>query len=197
MVSAEDVISFWMEEIGPKGWFAGGAALDGQIRDRFESAWQEAREGACGLWLTSPKGVLGYLILTDQLPRNMHRGTADAFATDTSARAAAKFAIERDWDLREAEPARQFFYMPLMHSENLIDQDRCVRLMSTRMHKDGGSGVRHACAHRLIIRQFGRFPFRNAALGRQTTQAEQSWMDGVGYAGALRDVDAKQAKGPA
>lgn len=193
MVSPDQVLAFWLEEIGPKGWYQGGEALDTQIRDRFGPAWAEARDGAYGLWLTSARECLAYLILTDQFSRNMHRGSGLAFATDRSARAVAKHAIERDWDLRIAEPERQFYYMPLMHSENLTDQDRCVRLMATRMTEDQGSGLRHACAHRHIIRQFGRFPFRNAALGRKSTAAETAWIETEGYAAALRQVDAKTA----
>ena len=193
MMTPEDVVSFWVEEVGPKGWYGGGDALDQEVRDRFADAWAEAREGAFGLWLTSPVGTLGYIILTDQLPRNMHRGSADAFATDDSARAAAKRAIERNWDMQIPEPERQFFYLPLMHSENLIDQDRCVRLMSTRMPESGDDNLRHACAHRLIIRQFGRFPYRNEALGRTSTSAESAWMEDEGYPAALKAVDEKDA----
>ncbi len=191
MVTPEDVLTYWIDEIGPAGWYRGGADLDAQVREKFLNSWNEAQAGACGLWLTSPVGVLGYIVLTDQLPRNMHRGTADAFATDKSARAAAKFAIERDWDMRIDEPVRQFFYMPLMHSESLVDQDRCCRLMKTRMTESGQDNLRHASAHRQIIRQFGRFPFRNEALGRTSTKAEKDWMSEGGYAAALRAVDAK------
>lgn len=191
MVTPEQVLTYWVDEIGPEGWYSGGEDLDAQVREKFLDAWTEASAGACGLWLTSPVGVLGYIVLTDQLPRNMHRGTAESFATDKSARAAAKIAIERDWDLRIQEPVRQFFYMPLMHSENLIDQDRCCRLIKSRMPEGGLDSLRHARAHRQIIRQFGRFPFRNAALGRKTTAAENDWMADGGYATALRVVDAK------
>lgn len=191
MVTPEQVLTYWVDEIGPEGWYSGGEDLDAQVREKFLDAWTEARAGACGLWLTSPVGVLGYIVLTDQLPRNMHRGTAESFATDKSARAAAKIAIERDWDLRIQEPVRQFFYMPLMHSENLIDQDRCCRLIKSRMPEGGLDSLRHARAHRQIIRQFGRFPFRNAALGRKTTAAENDWMADGGYATALWVVDAK------
>jgi len=191
MVAPQDVISYWVDEIGPKGWYAGGAELDAQIREKFEPTLREAQAGACGLWLTSAVGVLGYVILTDQLTRNMFRGKAAAFVTDASARSAAKTAIERDWDFRIAEPERQFFYLPLMHSENLIDQDRCVRLMCKRLPDSGADNLRHACAHREVIRQFGRFPYRNAALGRTTTVAEAAWMEQGGYALALKAVDEK------
>lgn len=189
MVTPQEVLSYWVDEVGPKGWYSGGEALDAQVRDRFEETWREAQEGACGLWLTSPVGALGYIVLTDQLPRNMFRNEAAAFATDRSARAAAKIAIDRDWDLRIEEPVRQFFYMPLMHSENLIDQDRCVRLMASRMPEAGADNLRHARAHRHIIRQFGRFPYRNAALGRATTRAETAWMEAGGYKASLQAVD--------
>ncbi|MCF2872760.1 DUF924 domain-containing protein [Octadecabacter sp. G9-8] len=193
MITPEQVISYWVDEIGPKGWYAGGAELDAEIREKFEPTLREAQNGACGLWLTSAVGILGYVILTDQLTRNMFRGEAEAFAMDSSARSAAKTAIERDWDLRIPEPERQFFYLPLMHSENLIDQDRCVRLMCKRLPDSGADNLRHACAHRDVVRQFGRFPYRNKALGRTTTAAEAAWMEAGGYALALKAVDEKAA----
>lgn len=189
MVTPQEVLSYWVDEVGPKGWYGGGEALDAEVRDRFLPTWNEAQAGACGLWLTSPVGTLGYIVLTDQFPRNMFRGEGEAFASDRSARAAAKIAIDRDWDMRISEPVRQFFYMPLMHSENLIDQDRCVRLMASRMPETGADNLRHARAHRHIIRQFGRFPYRNEALGRATTAAEAEWIEDSGYMAALAAVD--------
>ena len=183
---AKEIVTFWVDEVGPKGWYLVDEALDQQIRDRFEPVWQDAREGGCGLWLTDPRGALAYLILTDQFSRNMFRGDAKSFATDKSARAVAKAAIDRDWDRTIAEPARQFFYMPLMHSETLVDQDRAVRLIHKRMPENGASTLQHAKVHRAIIRQFGRFPFRNAALGRRSTQAEQQFLDDGAYAAAFR-----------
>lgn len=190
MVTPEQILAYWVDEIGPKGWYSGGEALDREVREKFATTWQEAQEGACGLWLTSATGALGYIILTDQLPRNMFRGSAESFASDKCARAAAKTAIERDWDMKIPEPDRQFFYMPLMHSENLVDQDRAVRLMSTRMPEGREDHLRHARAHRAVIRQFGRFPYRNDALGRSTTNAEAIWMEQGGYALALKEIDA-------
>ncbi|MBU2993490.1 DUF924 family protein [Octadecabacter sp. 1_MG-2023] len=188
MVTPEQVLSYWLDEVGPRGWYKGGSELDGQVREKFESTWAEAQDGACGLWLTSPIGALGYIILMDQFPRNMFRDQAAAFASDQSARAATKVAIEKDWDMKLPVPARQFFYLPLMHSENLIDQDRAVRLIATRMTDTDGH-LRHARAHRTVIRQFGRFPYRNAALGRKTTKAEGDWLSDGGYMLALREVD--------
>ena len=140
------------------------------------------------LWLTYPSGTLAYIILTDQFPRNMHRNSGEAFATDGIARAAAKMAIDRNWDLRIDEPARQFFYLPLMHSECLADQERCVRLMMTRMPETGASNLVHARAHREVIRRFGRFPYRNEALARQTHGAEAAFLAAGGYGAMVREL---------
>ena len=186
MVAPDDVLAFWLDECSPADWYKSDPAFDAEIKDRFEAAWHEATQGALGLWLTYPTGTLAYIILTDQFPRNMYRDTAQAFATDRIARAAAKMAIDRDWDLKIDEPARQFFYLPLMHAENLCDQDRAVRLIHTRMPEHGAGNVDHACAHRAVIRDFGRFPYRNDALGRKTTSAERAFLDAGGYGAAIR-----------
>jgi uncharacterized protein (DUF924 family) len=181
MITPEDVLGFWLDEVGPSGWYASSDALDQTIRDRFEPAWNGAMEGRHALWLTYPSGALAYVILLDQFPRNMFRNSGKAFASDKFALAAAKQAIGKGWDMKIDEPARQFFYMPLMHSENLSDQDRCVRLMADRMPSEGGSNLLHARAHREVIRTFGRFPYRNDALSRAFTPSERSYVDGGGY----------------
>lgn len=186
MIGAEEILKFWLDEIGPEGWYRGDKALDDEIRSRFEVVWEESQQGACGLWLTDPVGTLAYVILTDQFSRNMFRDDAKAFASDKSARAAAKVAIDREWDYAVSEPARLFFYMPLMHSENLNDQDRAVRLIQSRLPETGGGTAEHAEVHRSIIHKFGRFPYRNAALGRLHSAAEQKFMDDGGYGAAFR-----------
>ena len=188
MANPETILGFWIDDIGPSGWYKSEDDLDADIRARFEADWNEAMAGSCGLWLTSAQGALAYLILTDQFPRNMYRGTAKSFASDGHARATAKTAIARNWDMRIPEPQRQFFYMPLVHSENLIDQDRAVRLFVTRMPETGHNNLPHARAHREIIRRFGRFPARNAALSRPSTPAEQAWIDEGGYGRELREL---------
>jgi uncharacterized protein (DUF924 family) len=190
MVDADKVLSFWLDEVGPKDWYATDDALDNRIRDLFLTTWTEATEGALGLWLTYPSGALAYIILTDQFPRNMFRGSARAFETDASALAAAKISIDRKWDLRIAEPARQFFYLPLMHSENLCDQERCVRLMHERMPETGASNLLHAKAHREVIRLFGRFPYRNDALSRPFTAPERDYVADGGYGETVRQLQA-------
>jgi uncharacterized protein (DUF924 family) len=193
MANPDDILSYWLDEVGPEGWYKGGEALDAEIRDRFEQDWFRARDGALSLWLTYPAGTLAYIILTDQLPRNMFRDTARAFEMDVAARAAAKMAIDRGWDMRIDEPTRQFFYLPLMHSECLADQDRCVRLMKTRLAETGEDNLLHAKAHREVIRRFGRFPYRNAALSRETPQAEAEFLESGGYGAAVRELQQSAA----
>ena len=193
MVGPEEVLSFWLDDVGEKGWYNPPEDLDKQVTEKFEATWRNACEGTYGLWLTYPSGTLAYIILMDQFPRNMFRDQADAFATDRHGLAAAKVAINRKWDLRIDGPARQFFYLPLMHSENLCDQDRCVRLMCERMGESGEENLLHARAHREVIRQFGRFPYRNKALGRASTQAELDYVANGGYGHTLRSLQASQA----
>lgn len=186
MATPKDVLAFWLDECSPSDWYRFDPEFDAKVRDRFEDTWREATQGALGLWLTYPSGTLAYIILTDQFSRNMFRDSSDAFATDHLARAAAKMAIDRNWDMKIDEPARQFFYVPLMHAENLCDQDRAVRLIHSRMPETGIKNQDHACAHRAVIRDFGRFPYRNAALGRKTTASEQAFLDAGGYGEAIR-----------
>lgn len=194
MTGPQEILEFWLDEIGPKGWYDSSDALDATIRDKFVESWQSACEGTYSLWLTYPSGALAYIILMDQFPRNMFRDSGKAFASDRIALAAAKSAVDRGWDLRIDEPARQFFYMPLMHSENLCDQDRCVRLICERMPQAGASNLLHARAHREVIRRFGRFPYRNAVLGRSDTPAEKAFMAAGGYGAVVRELqDAPKA----
>lgn len=188
MATPDQVLDFWLNEVGPEGWYNGTPALDDTIRTRFLGLWQRARAGELDDWRGAPRGMLGFLVLTDQFPRNMFRGSGDSFATDGLARATAKAAIARGWDLLVEEPERQFFYLPLMHAETLSDQERCVRLMMTRMPRTGASNLLHARAHREIIRRFGRFPYRNAALGRRDTDAERAFGAAGGYATILNDL---------
>ncbi|MCR9126105.1 MAG: DUF924 domain-containing protein [Rhodobacteraceae bacterium] len=190
MASPDEVLKYWLDDLGPARWYEQNDALDAEIRDRFQSAWEQAAQGSFSLWLTYPTGALAYIVLTDQFPRNMFRGSHLAFATDRAALAAAKSAIHRAWDMRIDEPARQFFYLPLMHSENLCDQERCVRLLHERMPKHGASNLLHARAHREVIRQFGRFPYRNAALSRVTTSNEQTYVANGGYGQTVQQLQA-------
>jgi uncharacterized protein (DUF924 family) len=189
MEDPDHVLGFWFDELEEKDWYVGGDALDARIRNRFADLWQQARAGRLDGWETSPRNVLAYLILTDQFPRNMWRGHADSFATDAVARTAAKRAIDLGWDTRIEGAGRQFFYTPLMHSECLVDQDRCVRLIATRMPGSDGN-LLHAKAHREVIRRFGRFPYRNAALGRDSRAEELTYIEDGGYGSTVEALKA-------
>jgi uncharacterized protein (DUF924 family) len=175
-----EVLDYWLGAVGPTGWYAGGDDLDGEITALFAPVWAAAHEGALEHWAEGCVGTLAYLIVCDQFPRNMHRGSVLAFATDARARTAAKRAIEAGWDLEAPEPERQFFYMPLEHSEDLDDQDLAVKYMNERLASHPDLAL-HANAHHQIIARFGRFPFRNAALGRENTPDESEFLASGGY----------------
>ena len=194
MVQPHEVLDFWLNEIGPDGWYAGGNTIDAACRDRFAGAWHAARNGDLDHWVDGPSGALAYLIVTDQFARNIHRGTALAFATDGRARAAARKSVDSGWDLMIPEPERQFFYMPFEHSEDPADQALAVRLLTERVSSNPEMAL-HARAHQEIIRRFGRFPTRNDALGRENSADEQAYLDTGGYAAvvaALKDQAAGQ-----
>lgn len=175
-----EINRFWLEETGPDGWYQASDKLDQTIRDRFLTSWEQAEALVPG-WNDTPEGALAALILTDQFPRNMFRDDPRAFATDNLARRIADQAIAAGFDLRIDPPARQFFYLPFEHSENLDDQNRAVELFGEFMP---GENEHHAILHRDTIARFGRFPWRNAALGRTPTEAEDRVMQAGGY-GAL------------
>lgn len=190
-----EVLDFWLGEIGPDGWYAGGAEVDHTIAAQFGELWQALNLGHLEHWVDGAVGTLAYLIVADQFSRNIHRGKADAFATDARARAAATRALEAGWDMDAPAPERQFFYMPFEHSEDPADQARAVELMAERMASSPDL-LLHARAHQQIIARFGRFPFRNAALGRDSSAEEVEFMENGGYGAivrALKDSHAPDA----
>lgn len=176
--TAADVVAFW-RDAGPARWFRKDAAFDAAFRARFLAAHEAASRGERGEWADSADGALALLILLDQFPRNSFRDTARMFATDAQAREVARAAIEAGFDAQVEPALRAFFYLPLMHSELLADQDRSVQL--NRPLAD--ESLRFAVMHRDIIEKFGRFPHRNAVLGRATTPDEQRFLDHGGFAG--------------
>ena len=182
-----ELLDFWLGEIGPEGWYAGGEEIDDTIALRFGDLWQALRDGGLDHWVEGVVGTLAYLIVADQFPRNIHRGRAEAFATDAQARAAARRALEAGWDMAAPEPERQFFYMPFEHSEDPADQDLCVTLMEARLAGSPDT-ILHARAHRAVIARFGRFPFRNAALGRTDTPEEAAFLAEGGYPALVRQM---------
>ena len=184
----DEVLDFWLGEVGPDGWYAVVPEVDETIRRRFMDLWQLAGQGALAGWCATARGALAFLIVTDQMPRNMFRGDGRAFATDAAARDAARAAVARNHDLALPEPERVFFYMPFEHSEDAADQDWSVALMAARLPEGGADFAPHAAAHREIIRRFGRFPYRNAALGRVSTAAEEAFLAAGGYGSVVREM---------
>ncbi|RWR34058.1 DUF924 domain-containing protein [Sinirhodobacter populi] len=182
----EEVLRYWTG-LGPEGWYAGTDDIDTDIRTRFEELWRQAREDGLEGWLDAPRAALAALIVLDQFPRNMFRDRPESFMTDAQALRLAEQAIARGHDLTVEPPLRQFFYLPLMHAENIAAQTHCCALFAERMP---GENLRHARAHRDVIARFGRFPWRNAALGRQDTAEELAFLASGGYASALADYPA-------
>ena len=177
--SAPDIVAFWLQA-GRDKWFRRDDAFDADIRARFLATHEAAAEGRLSGWRANAEGTLALLLLLDQFPRNMFRGSARAFATDKLAREIALGALERGFDRAVASALRGFFYLPLMHSEDLADQERCVALYHAAQDDDG---LKYAQMHADIIRRFGRFPHRNPVLGRHTAPEEQAFLDGGGFKG--------------
>jgi len=184
---AQEITEFWIGA-GPEAWYRRDDDFDAEIRTRFGAAWQRAAAGAMDHWINAAPTALALMILLDQFPRNMFRADPRAFATDAKVLGLAKDALEMGHDLRIPEPERQFFYLPFMHSEDLADQTRAIELIETRMPQTGQGNVIHARAHAEIIRRFGRFPYRNADLGRDMTAEEQAFLDAGGYGSVLRSL---------
>lgn len=171
-----EIVAFW-REAGYVKWFQGGKPFDEECRGRFLDAHHAAARREFEHWMETAEGALALLLLLDQIPRNVFRGSGHAFATDGLARHYAAHAVEAGFDL-QAEPAlRAFFYLPFEHSEAITDQRRSVDLF--RDLTDGGYD-KYAQAHLDVIERFGRFPHRNRALGRENTAEEQAWLDAGG-----------------
>ncbi len=174
----QDVVAFWLHA-GPPQWFSKNAQFDASFRERFEEAHMAAAARRLDSWQDDPSGAIALMILLDQFPRNAYRDTAHMFATDALALHFAERAIAAGHDLEVDASLRQFFYMPFEHAESLAAQNRAVALMEPL----GAEAVKWAVLHRDIIKRFGRFPHRNAALGRQTSQAEREFLESGGFAG--------------
>lgn len=173
------VVSFW-RAAGPKKWFAKDDAFDAEIGERFRATYEAAARGGLSDWEATPEGALALVIVLDQFPRNLFRQDARAFATDAAARAVADRALTQGFDQQLAPTDRPFLYLPFEHSELMADQERSLALC--RALGDAET-LRWAELHADIIRRFGRFPHRNAVLGRTTTPAEQAYLDNDGFAG--------------
>ena len=179
MTISNQVITFW-REAGAAKWFARDDAFDAEFRQRFESAHFAAARGEYEAWMESGEGALALQILLDQFPRNCFRGNAHSYATDGLALHYARRAIASGYDLQVDSALRMFFYLPFEHSEAMADQDHALALFE-------GIGeaelTRYAVLHRDLIARFGRFPHRNAALGRESTQEEIDYLASGGFSG--------------
>lgn len=172
-MNPRDILDFWYAPDMRERWFSSAPALDASIRERFEALWRQAAAGELDAWKDTPEGCLALAIVLDQLPLNMFRGEAMSFSTEQQAVGIARHAISRGFD-RQLPPERlAFLYMPLMHSENPADQDQSLALFEAAGLEGNLRFARH---HRELIRRFGRFPHRNAALGRQSTPEELAYL---------------------
>jgi uncharacterized protein (DUF924 family) len=173
-----EVVEFWIEA-GPKRWFSKNDRFDATIGERFEALHHSAARRELDDWAGEAVGALALLLLLDQFPRNLYRGSAHAFATDPLARHFARAAVGAGFD-KVLDPAlHNFFYLPFAHSEALGDQDISV----ARGPPATASDLHWATLHRDIIVRFGRFPHRNAELGRESTAEEQAFLRSGGFAG--------------
>jgi uncharacterized protein (DUF924 family) len=176
-ITPEDVLTFWFsEEVTPK-WWVKEDAFDAAVRERFAAGLEAALAGGLDGWTATPEGALALVILLDQAPRNCFRGTPRAFSGDDKALAVAKDAIARGFDAALPSDRRNFFYMPFQHSERLEDQERGMELFAAN---DVADGLRFMRLHRDIIARFGRFPHRNAILGRASTPEELDFLQQPG-----------------
>lgn len=178
VAAPREVVEFW-KQAGPKLWFAKSADFDRRFRERFAVSYEAAARGELDFWLEDARSALALVLLLDQYPRNAFRHTRRMYVTDPAARAAADRALRHGHD-RSVEPElRLFFYLPFGHSESLVDQDRSIALCSDMTPEQ----QRPALEHREIVRRFGRFPHRNAILGRTSTPEELEFLANGGFAG--------------
>lgn len=180
--SQTDILTFWFDETQPQQWFQTNPDFDALIRDRFMGAYEKARDGILDDWRRDADGCLALCILLDQFPRNMFRGSPDAFATDGKALVVAKYALSKGFDQVLPPTKRRFLYLPYEHSENLNDQRKCVELFE-KMTKDDPLGYDYAVRHLKVIEAYGRFPHRNKVLGRMSTPEEEEYLarPGAGF----------------
>lgn len=176
-ITSLDVLDFWWQA-GAGKWFASDEKFDRDCRERFLPAIEEAFSDDLDPWMETADGSLALLLLLDQMPRNVFRGTADAFKGDSKALRVAKHALSRGFDRAFPKAARGFFYLPFEHSEDMAHQERSVDLFRAL----GDTELYHyALIHMDVIRRFGRFPHRNILLGRDTTPKEQAYLDDGGF----------------
>lgn len=172
-VIPSDVNRYWFEELEPRDWFVKSDAVDATIAERFMQVHLSLSRDVPDLWRDDADAVLALVIVLDQFPRNLFRGSPHAFATDGLALREASRAVSSGLDRQVPPDRRLFFYMPFEHSENIEDQDHCVELVRSL---DNPQFLDYAEQHRDVILKFGRFPHRNAVLGRRSTPEEETYL---------------------
>ena len=171
--TAQDVLDFWFSPQMEPMWFAKSDDVDAQIRDQFAATYEAAHRRELDDWAETAEGALALVIVLDQFPRNLFRGSGRAFESNDLALEHARSSLDAGFDTQVDPQRRQFFYLPFMHSEDLPDQTRSVELYEAL---GNDNSLRFAIAHRDIIQQFGRFPHRNAALDRPNTPDEAEFL---------------------
>jgi uncharacterized protein (DUF924 family) len=171
--AVDDIVKFWFEELTPDDWYKADARRDAEIRRRFGPLYEKLKVAVTQDWLELPKGWLAAILVLDQFPRNMFRGDPRAFATDAEALALAKRAIAKGVDMRLQPDQRAFIYLPFQHSEDGADQARSLELFTALGNPNN---LDFALRHKAIIDRFGRFPHRNAVLGRASTEQESAFL---------------------
>lgn len=179
MATPAQVVGYW-RDAGPGKWFERDEAFDSALRERFEAAHFAAARGEHDAWTATAEGGLALLVLLDQFPRNCFRGSAHSYATDGLARRHARNAIVAGFDLQVEAALRLFFYLPFEHSEAMPDQDYAIQLIAGIGNQEL---MKFAVLHRDLIAGFGRFPHRNAALGRESTPEELDYLANGGFSG--------------
>ncbi|MEE9303734.1 MAG: DUF924 family protein [Thiotrichaceae bacterium] len=174
IITAKNIVDFWFSDESRSKWFSSTAKFDQILLERYEQLWIEAKTGKLEDWTSTPTGCLALIIILDQLPLNMFRGLAKSFQTEARAIEVCKIALNSDFHHQLPLQQRAFLYMPLMHSENLDDQDLAVSLFAA---DDLSSNLRFAKHHRELIRKFDRFPHRNVILGRKNTKSESDYLN--------------------
>ncbi len=172
-IKPTDILDDWYSEFMQKHWFASTPALDDEIREKYQSLWERAAAGELDHWQDSPEGALALVIVLDQFPLNMFRGRPVSFRTERKAIEVTLNALKKGFDKQLSKDRLSFLFMPLMHSEKLEEQDLSVALF----RRYGLTGnIKFAEHHREIVRKYGRFPHRNAILGRESTPAEVAYL---------------------
>jgi uncharacterized protein (DUF924 family) len=170
----QEILDFWFSDEVRKLWFNSTAEFDALLCERYQSLWEQASGGELDHWMQTGEGCLALVIILDQFPLNMFRGDAQSFASEAQSRDIAQTAIQHNFDQAMDVKKRAFLYMPYMHSEALVDQQRALELFD----QPGLEGnLRFAHHHHAIVEKYGRFPHRNKVLGRDSSVAETEYLN--------------------